>query len=188
MRRMLMFAMVVWLTGIGVVQAQTSSQANSPARVGQPTQQAGVASTTMAPLPPATTGSMPNQATATPSGSTASSSSNETPSSAAVSNAASASDPLSVPTSTTPTSGEVTTGAATAGAISSLPLVNPQKAVQLPGEGANTSTQAPTTSASPSGGAAAGTSSNAACFTAVPTTTGASGAGGLFGVDSVGGC
>jgi hypothetical protein len=72
--------------------------------------------------------------------------------------------------------------------MSASAFINPQKAAQLPGEGANTSTQAPTTSASPSGGAAAGTSFNAACSTAIPTTTGASGVGGLFGAGSVGGC
>jgi len=177
MQRLFIFAMALWLAGFGTALAQTSSQATSQAQVGQPTQQAGVAPTTIAPLPPATTaGATQNQSAATQPGLPASS----------ASSAASATDPLSVPTSTTPASGEATSGTATAGAMSASPFTNPQKAAQLPGEGANTSTQAPTAAAS--GGAAAGTSSNAACSTAIPTTTGASGGGGLFGAGSVGGC
>jgi hypothetical protein len=179
MQRLFIFAMALWLAGFGAAQAQTSSQATSQAQVGQPTQQAGVAPTTIAPLPPATTaGATQNESAATQPGLPASSAS-----------AASDTDPLSVPTSTTSTSGGATTGTATAGTMSAPAVVNPQRAVQLPGEGTNTSTQAPTTSASAaSGGAAAGTSSNAACSTAIPTTTGASGGGGLFGAGSIGGC
>jgi hypothetical protein len=170
MQRLFIFAMALWLAGFGTALAQTSSRATSQAQVGQPTQQAGVAPTTIAPLPPATTaGATQNQSAATQPGLPASSAS-----------AASATDPLSVPTSTT-------SGTATAGAMSAPAFVNPQRAVQLSGEGTNTSTQAPTASAA-SGGAGVGTSSNAACSTAIPTTTGASGGGGLFGAGSVGGC
>lgn len=169
MQRILILAMVMWFAGFGAGQAQTGPQANPQTVVGQPTQQAGVAPTTIAPLPPAT----PNYPTAAPPASTT--------------------DPLSVPTSTTATSGETTsgetkTGTASASTIGAPPFIDPQKAVQLPGEGANTSAQAPITSASAaSGGAGVGTS-NAACSTAIPATTGASGGGGLFGAGSIGGC
>jgi hypothetical protein len=94
-----------------------------------------------------------------------------------------------VPTSTLPSAGQTAIGNVAIGAISASPTINPQRAMQLPGEAANASTQAPATSASAApGGAAAGTSSNAACSTAIPTMTGASGIGGLFGAGSIGGC
>ena len=47
MRRMFIFAMAMWLGGFGAALAQTSSLNNSQSLIGQPTQQAGVAPTTL---------------------------------------------------------------------------------------------------------------------------------------------
>jgi hypothetical protein len=175
MQRVFIFAMAMWLGGLIAANAQTAPQASTP-RIGQSLPQAGVAATTL--------DNSSSLTMSTQSGSTgATSSLDATPS--AIS--ATASDPLGVRTSTLPSAGQTTTGSV-AGAISASPTINPQRAVQLPGEAANTSTQTPTTAAAASGGAAAGTPSNAACSTAIPTTTGAAGVGGLFGAGSVGGC
>jgi hypothetical protein len=175
MQRMFIFAMVMWLGGLTAANAQTATQ---PApQIGQPLPQAGVAPTTM---------DNSSSLTSTQSGSTGATLSLDAASSAI---SATASDPLGVPTQTLPSASQTTTGSVAIGAMSASPTINPQRAVQLPGEAANTSTQAPTTSAAAaSGGAAAGTSSNAACSTAIPTTTGASSVGGLFGAGSIGGC
>ena len=174
MQRVFIFAMAMWLGGLIAANAQTATQPSTP-RIGQSLPQAGVAATTMDNSSSLT---MPRQ-----SGSTGATSSLEATPSAI---SATASDPLGVRTSTLPSAGQ-TTGSV-AGAISASPTINPQRAVQLPGEAANTSTQTPTTAAAASGGAAAGTFSNAACSTAIPTTTGAAGVGGLFGAGSVRGC
>jgi hypothetical protein len=177
MQRMFIFAMAMWLGSLAAANAQTATQPSAP-QIGQPLPQAGVAATAM---DNSSSLLMPQQ-----SGSTGAASSLGATSSAI---SATASDPLAVPTSTLPSAGQTTTGSAAIGAISASPTINPQRAVQLPGEAANTSTQAPTTSAAAaSGGAAAGTSSNAACSTAIPTTTGELSVGGLFGAGSAGGC
>jgi hypothetical protein len=177
MQRVFIFAMAMWLGGLAAANAQTATQPSAP-QIGQPLPQAGVAPTTM--------DNSSSLTMSTQSASTGAASSLGATSSAI---SATASDPLAVPTSTLP-SGQTTTGSVAIGAISASPTINPQRAVQLPGEAANTSTQAPTTSAAAaSGGAAAGTSSNnAACSTAIPTTTGELGVGGLFGAGSTSGC
>ena len=177
MQRLFIFAMAMWLGGLTAANAQTATQPSAP-QIGQPLPQAGVAPTTM--------DNSSSLTMSTQSGSTGATSSLDATSSAI---SATASDPLGVPTSTLPSASQTATGSVAIGAISASPTINPQRAMQLPGEAANTSTQAPATSASAaSGGAAAGTSSNAACSTAIPTTTGASGVGGLFGAGSIGGC
>jgi hypothetical protein len=151
MQRVFIFAMAMWLGGLTAANAQTATQPPAP-QIGQPLPQAGVAPTTM-----------DNSSSLTMS--TQSGSTGATPSLDATSSAlsATASDPLGVPTSTLPSASQTTTGSVAIGAISASPTINPQRAVQLPGEAANTSTQTPTTSTSSaaSGGAAAGTSSNA---------------------------
>ncbi|HEY0909015.1 MAG TPA: hypothetical protein VGD75_02160, partial [Bradyrhizobium sp.] len=180
-------ATMLSISGLAAANAQTAAQQPTTSQIGQPLPQAGVA--------PTTTNNSSSLTMPTQSGfagaPTGTASSLDATSSAI---AATSSDPLAVPTSTLPpasqtTTGQTTTGSVVTGAISASPTVDPQHAVQLPGEGANSSRQAPTTSASAaSGGAGASTSSNAACSTAIPTTTGASGVGGLFGAGSVGGC
>jgi hypothetical protein len=177
MQRGFIFAMAMWLGGLTAANAQTAAQPSAP-QIGQPLPQAGVAPTTM--------DNSSSLTMSTQSGSTGATSSLGATSSAI---STTASDPLGVPTSTLPSAGQTATGSVATGAISASPTINPQRAVQLPGEAANTSTQAPTTSAAASGGAAAGTSSNnTACSTAIPTTTGELGVGGLFGAGSVGSC
>jgi hypothetical protein len=177
MQRMFIFAMAMWLGSLAAANAQTATQPSAP-RIGQPLPQAGVAATAM--------DNSSSLLMSQQSASTGATSSLDTTSSAI---SATASDPLGVPTSTLP-SGQATTGSVAIGAISASSTINPQRAVQLPGEAANNSTQAPTTSATASsGGAAAGTSSNnAACSTAIPTTTGELSVGGLFSAGSPGGC
>ena len=172
MERMLILAMMLWAVA-GTAHAQVNSQVNS-----------GV-------TPSATS---PAQMSCPPFNSPAGRTS-----------AAAACDPLSVPTSTIPgsmsgatasTSGSGAfssstsgTGAASStgiGAVSSISApssINPQAAVQLPGESANRAIQAPNTTASQ-----AGVPSTALCSAVMPSTTGTSNPVTAFAGVSPGGC
>jgi hypothetical protein len=182
MQKLIIIVTMLSISGLTAANAQIAAQQPTTSQIGQPLPQAGGAPTTTNNSSSLT---MPTQSGF--AGASAGTASSLDATSSAI--AATSSDPLAVPTSTLPPASQTTTGSVATGAISASPTVDPQHAAQLPGEGANISRQAPTTSASAaSGGAGVGTSSNAACSTAIPTTTGASGGGGLFGAGSIGGC
>ena len=91
-----------------------------------------------------------------------------------------------------PAGGPVTTGLGSAGVaapgISASPSINPQSAVQLPGEAPNTSTQGANTTASSAAAGFSG-SSSIPCSPTIPSATGTvTSAGALFGSASLGGC
>jgi hypothetical protein len=94
----------------------------------------------------------------------------------------SASDPLSVPTSTIPT-GISPDGLRSPGAMSGSASINPQAARQLPGEAANTPTQAPVTTTAQAQFAAP----SMICAPAIPSTSEPS-SGSLVGGISSNGC
>lgn len=149
MHRILASAMILWLAAVGAANAQMDPAQTNPA---QTNPQA-------APAPE-------NTVPATPSATTLQS--------------VPASDPLSVPTSTVPTTFAVPAPGSSSGSgfgISAPASVNPQTAVQLPGEARNSSTQAPNTTAS----APAASSNPPPCSATIPTTTGGASVGGLFG-------
>jgi hypothetical protein len=103
-----------------------------------------------------------------------------------------ATDPLTVPTSTIPLSGGSATGSVSIGGINATSSINPQTAVQLPGETSNSATQSPTTTASaPAAASAASAGAGASgtlCSSSVSTTTGELSAASLAGGISTNGC
>jgi hypothetical protein len=172
MQRLFAPAVILWLAAFGAAQAQTSSSVTP--MPGSTTTSGTAAGTTAPGSSASTTGpTVANQPI--PGGPSL----NDTPS-----------DPLNVPASTIPTTlpvpqpnsanGEST--GSTVG-ISASPSVNPQRAAQLPGEGANASTQAPNTTAA----SAPSVASSTPCTSSVPTTEGAS-MSDVFGGTSGGGC
>ena len=120
MQRMFASAMILWLAAFGAANAQTDPAQMNPGQT-NPAQANPQAA-------PATENTVP----AAPSATTLRS--------------VPASDPLSVPTSTVPTTFAVPAPGSASGStsgISASASVNPQTAVQLPGEARNSSTQAP---------------------------------------------
>jgi hypothetical protein len=103
-----------------------------------------------------------------------------------------ATDPLSVPTSTIPLSGGFAAATGSLGGINAASSINPQTAVQLPGETSNTATQSPTTTASaPAASSAASAGAGASgtlCSSSVSSTSGELSAASLAGGISTNGC
>jgi hypothetical protein len=102
-----------------------------------------------------------------------------------------ATDPLTVPTSTIPLSGGAATGSPSIGGLNAASSINPQTALQLPGETSNATTQSPTTTASAPAASAASAGASASstlCSSSVSTTTGELSASSLAGGLSTNGC
>ena len=113
-------------------------------------------------------------------------------------------DPLSVPTQTLPSAGgggggagavggstAVGVGASAASSITAPASTNPQSALQLPGETANTATDAAkvTTRAAVGGSSSSPSSQSTSCQISVPSTDGGSAnLTDIFGSGSPGGC
>ena len=173
--------MILWLAASETAHAQTSSQISPQPSPAVPSNLGSIGGSQVSPggtgltkTPGSTSGiSASSMATAT----------------------GSASDPLNVPTANANQSNS-STGlpvAPTAGSapgsttgISASPSINSQQALQLPGEARNAATQAPNSTSSAS--SAPGLSSAVPCFASIPTTTGASSPGNLFGAGLGSGC
>jgi hypothetical protein len=211
MERIFTLATIVWLGGVGMAHAQTTPGAAPFATPGAiPGTTAGAAPgvatpgvTRPAAAPGATVQLRPPcfLSSISASGSTG----------GAATAAPCNSDPLTLPTATLPSAGAATgaAGASTSGlgAFSSIGSVssssigpvsspisaqtlNPQRALQLPGEAPNTPTQAPVTVTQDQGATAShtGVSSNALCSAVMPSTSGAVSAEHLVGGVSLSGC
>lgn len=172
MKRSFILATMLWLAACAAAQAQTNPQT---------TPQGAAETGPVFPSASVTTGLAPATSTATQ----------------AVSPGTVVSDPLSVPASSILPSGTLATVTTTesSGNTNNVTTVNPQKAVQLPGEAANTTTQTPNTTASaaapaaaPAASASVGTSSSQLCSSSVPSSTGEMTAGSLVGIVSANGC
>jgi hypothetical protein len=185
MHRMAGLLVIIWLAASAPAQAQTFSQgvaqsgtisgANTPATT---TNAAALPQTPCSTSGSSFIGSL-SMALSCESGSTGAASSNAVSSNASTSFTGGAA------------AGSTTTGfapGAAAPGISASASLNPQAAVQLPGESSNTSTQGANTTAS-SAGSGRGASSTMPCSPAIPSTTGTgASAGELFGAASLGGC
>jgi hypothetical protein len=157
MERAFIFVIILWLTAVDAAHAQVSSQVGP---------QFNPMPSTAAPSVSATGATQ-----ASPAGTVLT-------------------DPLNVPSFNMPSSSAISpagsaTGAATGstGGISASPSINPQTALQLPGETPNTTTQGPATTAASPGVS----SSTTLCSPAISSTAGALSTGDLFGGMSLGG-
>jgi hypothetical protein len=167
MQRIFVLAMILWLGAFGAVSAQTSPQSGQ--FTSTPDNAAAVAAGSTA-IAGAASGGTSFNGTAFPD----------------------FTDPLNVPTANAPapfaassagSAGGIATGAP---GISASPSISPQRAVQLPGEQPNTSTEAPNTTASAP--AASSGFSGLSCSATIPTTAGSSSMTGIFGGGLSGGC
>ena len=168
MERMFIFVMMTWLAAMGVAHAQvpvspTSSTTGfaASATVGQ----TGTDMTGLAETPSSSSSASVTGATAPTLGES--------------------SDPLSVPTSTLPSEnspGGFTTGSA--GSVAGSASISPQTARQLPGEGTNSTTESPATTAA----SQASVPSATLCAPVISSTSGTASPGSLFGAMSSSGC
>src|ERR1700722_3751183 len=168
MERMFILVMMTWLAAMDVAHAQvpvspTSSTTGfaASATVGQ----TGTDMTGLAETPSSSSSASVTGATAPTLGES--------------------SDPLSVPTSTLPSEnspGGFTTGSA--GSVAGSASISPQTARQLPGEGTNSTTESPATTAA----SQASVPSAALCDPVISSTSGTASPGSLFGAMSSSGC
>ena len=204
MERMFTLIMILWLAALDVAHAQVSSQVGSQVSPRASSQLDSQLSSQVSsqvnsqaspqvspapgtPVPPASV--TPGAMQASPGGTGLTQTLCSTSGTSIIGAAPAqdcATDPLNVPSSNvTGPSAIAPAGAATGstGGISPTASINPQIARQLPGEAANTATQAPATTASQPG-----PSSTTLCSPAIPATTGVSSPGSLFGAMSSSGC
>jgi len=170
MERMFIFVMMTWLAAMDVAHAQvpvspTSSTTGfaASATIGPTQTSAGITGLAETPSPSSST-SVTGATAPTLGGS---------------------SDPLSVPTSTLPSEnspGGFTTGSA--GSVNGSASISPQTARQLPGEGTNSTTESPATTAA----SQASVPSATLCAPVISSTSGAASPGSLFGAMSSSGC
>jgi hypothetical protein len=157
MERVFIFVIILWLGAFETPHAQVSPQFGPAPSA---TLGAGVTET------PCTTSSLSVSSTSTATGCVP--------------------NPLNVPNSSAISPTRSTTGTvpgSSASGMSASPSINPQTALQLPGEAPNTTAQAPITTASQPG-----VSSTAICSPAIASTAGALSPGNLVGTISLGGC
>jgi hypothetical protein len=218
MRRIFTSATIVWLAGFAIAHAQSSSDVTAGATPGATSGATPGAAPGMTPgtIPGPTAGTVPRATAPTAmfgvTGQTRTSCSTASLSAGGLATAVPcASDPLNLPTATLSPSG-ITTGGAFAstsgfssvGSVSSsfgssigpvsspisAQTLNPERALQLPGEAPNTATQAPIAATQDQGSSAsrAGVPSAALCSAAIPSSAGTTNPVNLFAGASVNGC
>ena len=184
MKRAFIFGVIAWLAAFGGAHAQLDPGANSQTGFqagSQSSPQAGAA-----PAPPPVTAAPTAPPTVGATGAAPSVTLSETPCPEAggLTAPGCASDPLYVPTwnvrtsfgaSGTELAGGTSRPPGSSNGISASASIDPQAALQLPGEASNTPTQGPNTTASQPAAA-----STPACSASVPSTTGGSSPGQSF--------
>jgi hypothetical protein len=193
MHRMIGFLVIIWLATSAAVQAQTVSQGTFSQGTIQNGTTLGAVTSTTSTLSSTTSsafGSTTVNGTSLPGTSCSFTGSLSIGLGCETGSSGVASSNTSTSPTSAPAGGSAAIGAGSAGGasgISASASVNPQTAVQLPGETPNTSTQGANTTAATATGL--GASSRMPCSPTISSVTGTgSSVGELFGAGSLGGC